>query len=256
MRPQVAERTGSGVFALEPPGEGRVGVDQPVLEIGGPYVPQGAEPALGDQLPCVRDRRHLAVVEADHRHLAAGPGPFRGLGHGLRLGDRVGERLLAQHVFAGLQGGDGDLRMAVAGRADVDELDVVPGDQGAPVCLRSRPAVPFGGGGDRRTVASADRGESRPHRQVEDVSRGAPPLGVGGAHERVSDHADPERRRRLCRRRRFGFLLRLFPTGHTGFLLVSRSVGAAGGSAPSWTADQLKPVGRYWSMLSLVTTAE
>lgn len=115
MRPEVAERTGSGMFALEPPGERRLRVDQPVLEVRGPYVPQGAEPAVGNQLPCVRDRRHLAVVEADHRHLAAGPGPFRGLGHGLRLGDRVGERLLAQHVFAGLQGGDGDLRMAVAG---------------------------------------------------------------------------------------------------------------------------------------------
>lgn len=160
MRPEVAERTGSGMFALEPPGERRLRVDQPVLEVRGPYVPQGAEPAVGNQLPCVRDRRHLAVVEADHRHLAAGPGPFRGLGHGLRLGDRVGERLLAQHVFAGLQGGDGDLRMAVAGGADVDELDVVPGDQGAPVGLRRRPAVPFGGGGDRRTVPSADRGES------------------------------------------------------------------------------------------------
>lgn len=209
-------------------------------------MPQRAEPAFLDHRAGVGEGGHLAVVEAHHRHLAAGRRPRRGLRHGLRLRDRVGERLLAEDVLARLQRGDGDLRVAVAGRADVDQLHVVPGDQGAPVGLRGRPAVPGGGGLDGRTVASADRGQSGSHRQVEDVSRGTPPLGVGGAHERVSDHADAERRRR---RRCLGLLLRFFPAGHAGFLLVGGSVAAA-------VRDQLKPVGRYWSMLSLVTTAE
>lgn len=250
MRPEVSQRTGSGVLALEPPGQRRLGVDQPVLEVGGPHVPQPAQPAVRDQCAGVRDGGHLAVVEAHDRHLTAGRGPLGGVRHGLRLGDRVGERLLAQHVLAGLQCGDRDLRMAVAGGADVHQLHVVPGDQGTPVGLRRRPAVTGGGGLDGRTVASADGGESGSHRQVEDMSDRAPPLGVGGAHERVPDHADPERRRRLlCRRRGLGLLLRLFPTGHAGFLLV-------GGSVSAVVRDQLKPVGRYWSMFSLVTTAE
>lgn len=176
MGAQVAECARAGAFPLQPPGERRFGVDEPVLEVGGANVPQGAEPPLGDQVPGVRDRGHPAVVEAHHGDLAAGRRALRGLGHRLGLGDRVGERLLAQHVLARLQGGDGDLGMAVAGGADVDELHIVPGDEGAPVGLRRRPAMTGGGRVDRGPVASADRGESRPHRQVEDVSRGAPAL--------------------------------------------------------------------------------
>src|SRR5919199_1242265 len=52
------------------------------------------------------------VVEADHRPHAAGGGRLRGAGHVLGLGDRVGERLLAQHVLAGLERGDRDLGVA------------------------------------------------------------------------------------------------------------------------------------------------
>lgn len=246
MRPQIPQRARSGAFALEPPGQRRLRIDEPVLEVGGPDVPQPPQPALLDHRAGVGEGGHLAVVEAHDRHLPAGRGPFRGLRHGLGLGDRVGERLLAQHVLARFEGGDGDLRVAVAGGADVDQLYVVPGDQRAPVGLRRRPPVPGGGGLDGRAVTSADRGQNRSHRHVEDVSRGAPPLGVGGAHERVSDHADAEcRRRRRCP----GLLLGLFPQGHADFLLVGGSVAAVGPA-------QLKPVGRYWSMLSFVTTAE
>ena len=90
--------------------------------------------------------------------------------------------------------GDGDLGVTVAGCADVDEVDVVPLDQHPPVGLGGGPAVPVGGPAHGVRVPSADRGEHRAAGQVEDASDGPPALGVGGAHEGVADHADPERR--------------------------------------------------------------
>lgn len=250
MRPEVSQGARAGVLALQPPGQRRQRVDEPVLEVGGSHVPQRTQPALGDQRARVGEGRHLAVVEADDRHLPAGRGAFGGRGHRLGLRDGVGEGLLAQHVLARLQSGDGDLRMTVARGADVDQVHVVPGDQGPPVRLRRGPSVTGGRGLDRGAVAAADRGESRSHRQVEDMARGTPALRVGGAHERVSDHADAQcRHLSVFRRRHPGLLLGLFSTGHADFLLVDGSVAAAG-------PDQLKPVGRYRSMLSLLTTAE
>ncbi|CAM5493400.1 hypothetical protein SNARM312S_02084 [Streptomyces narbonensis] len=65
--------------------------------------------------------------------------------------------------------------MAVARGADVDELDVVAGDQGAPVGFGGGPAVAAGGGRYGVWVASGDGGEDGAQRQVEDV-RGAPTL--------------------------------------------------------------------------------
>ena len=48
VRAQVAERPGAGRLPAQPPGERELRVDQPVLKVGHPHVPQGAEPALGD----------------------------------------------------------------------------------------------------------------------------------------------------------------------------------------------------------------
>jgi hypothetical protein len=125
---------------------------------------------------------------------------LRRLCHPLRLGDRVGERLLAQHVLARLQRRDGDLGVALAGGADVDELHVVACDQLPPVGLGRRPAQlvgrdPYGVG-----VPAADGRHPRSERQVEDPADGAPPLGVGRSHEGVADHSHAERWRRTALR--------------------------------------------------------
>ena len=135
MRADVAERAGARLRLVEPPRQRRLGVGDPVLEVLRAHVADLADPALGDQLPGQRDRRHPAVGEADHGAYAVGARLVGGGGHRLRLGDGVGQRLLAQHVLAGLEGRDGDLGVGVAGRADVDEVDVVAGDD-----LRASPS--------------------------------------------------------------------------------------------------------------------
>ena len=96
----VAERAGAGLGLVEPPRQRRLGVGDPVLEVLRPHVPDLADPALGDELAGQRDRRHPAVGEADHRAHAVRGRLLGGGGHRLRLGDRVGQRLLAQHVLA------------------------------------------------------------------------------------------------------------------------------------------------------------
>ncbi len=194
VRAEVAERAGAGVLPAQPPGQRELGVDQPVLKVRHPHVPQSAEPPLGHHPAGQRGRGHPAVVEADHRQLAALPGLFGGPDHGLGLLDGVREGLLAQDVLARGQRGDGYLGVAVARGADVDEVDVVPGDQRTPVGLGRRPAVPVGRRAHRGRVPAAHRGQHRAPGQVEDASHGAPALGVGGAHEGVADHADAQRR--------------------------------------------------------------
>src|SRR5690606_12937713 len=99
-----------------------------------------------------------------------------------------------------------------------------------------------------------DDGQFGTERQGEDAARGAPALGVGGAHEGVTDHADAQRG--LPRPVPFGRLRRCL----SDVLLVIGSGGGGarpvGWSGPWGGAAQLKPVDMYWSTFSLSTTAE
>jgi hypothetical protein len=110
--------------------------------------------------------------------------------HHLGLLDGVRERLLAQNVLAGLERGDGDLRVRVARRADVDKVHVVAAQEHPPVRLDRAPAQPLGGGPGGVRRAAAEGGHVDVVGQVEEAPRGAPRLGVRGAHEGVADHAD------------------------------------------------------------------
>ena len=192
VRAQVAQRTRACVLPLQPPGqrEGRVG--QPVLQVAGPDVPDLADPAAGDELAGQREGRDAAVVETHHGADPPGLGPGGRRRHGLGLGHRVGQRLLAQHVLARLQRGDGNLGVRVAGRAHVDQLHVVAFEQGAPVGFHPAEPVALRRHLRRRAVPAAQCGQHRTHRQVEGVRGGPPGLGVRRAHERVADHADAE----------------------------------------------------------------
>ncbi len=188
MRAQVAERARAGLLPAQPPGQREVRVDQPVLEVRHAHVPQPAQAALVDHPAGQGGGRHPAVVETDHRHLAACVRLFGRAFHRSCFLDGVGQGLLAQDVLAGGQGREGDLGVAVAGGADVDEVDVVPLDEGTPVGLGGSPAVPVGRRPYGVPVPAADRGLHRVQRQVEDAARGAPALRVGGAHEGVAHH--------------------------------------------------------------------
>ena len=95
-------------------------------------------------------------------------------------------------MLAGLQGGNGDLGVAVTGSADVDQVDVVPFDEAPPVGLVRGETEPLGRRAHRIRVAAGDRGQLGGERQVEESWGVAPGLSVGGAHEGVPHHADPQ----------------------------------------------------------------
>ena len=95
-------------------------------------------------------------------------------------------------MLAGLQGGDRDLGVAVAGGTDVDQVDVGAFDQAPPLGLGRGEAEPLGRGAHRLRVTAGDRGQFGGERQVEEPVGIAPGLGVGGAHEGVPHHADPQ----------------------------------------------------------------
>jgi hypothetical protein len=67
VRAEVAERAGPGPLGLHPPGHRRVRVGEPVLQVDGAEVAQGADAALLDEPPGQGERGDAAVVEAHHR---------------------------------------------------------------------------------------------------------------------------------------------------------------------------------------------
>ena len=97
-----------------------------------------------------------AIVETDHGQDAAGLRLAGGRGHGFGLGQGVGQRLLHEDVFARGERGDGDLGVHKAGGADVDDVDVVAGDDRPPVRGGFRPAVPGCGVGNPGSVPPDD----------------------------------------------------------------------------------------------------
>ncbi len=192
VRAEIAEHAGTGGLLAQPPGHRHSRIGQPVLEVRRPHLPHGADPALRHQPSGELERRHPPVVEADHRPLAA---LARGVGRGhhlLGLGDAVGHRLLDQHVLACFERGERDLAVGVAGRADVDHVDVVAGDRGAPVGLGIGPAEPGRGRLHRNGVPPDDHLLPDTCRVREERAHVAPGVGVGLAHEGVADDGDAE----------------------------------------------------------------
>ena len=192
MRAEVAEGAGPGTLGLHPPGHRRCGVGEPVLQVHGAQVAQGAEAAVGDQLPGEGERGDATVVEAHHGARPAGVGGVGGVVHRGGFGEGVRQGLFAQDVLARCQGGDRDRRVHVAGRGDVDQVDVVALDQRPPVRLGGGPAEAAGRRLRRRLVAAADSGEPRLDRNVEHPADRVPGERVGPAHERVAHHADAD----------------------------------------------------------------
>ena len=98
------------------------------------------------------DRRNPPVVEVDH---VDGAGLASGLQHLASLVEAVGERLLAEHVLAGFEGGQHHILVGVAGSGNIHQADIVAFDQRVIVGLDALPAQ-----ADRPRAAVASR--SRP----------------------------------------------------------------------------------------------
>ena len=94
-----------------------------------------AHAAVVDVLLDVLRDIHEAVVAHDHQQLA---GLFGGFLHGDRLFGADGVRLLAEDVLAVREGRDGDFRMEVVRRADIDAVDILPRDEIAVVRIDGR----------------------------------------------------------------------------------------------------------------------
>ena len=186
---EVAVRARAGDVTLEPPQQRGVG-PAPALEVRGAHVEQPSERALGHELVGEGDRRHASVVEPHEGPAHRGGGRRR---HRLGVGERAGERLLAGDVLAGLEGGDRLLGVDVVRRGDVDEVDVVGGDRGAPVGGRPGPAPAGGEGRQLVGVAGAHEVHRRRGIDVEEVAHVRPGVGVGAAHELGADEGDVDR---------------------------------------------------------------
>jgi hypothetical protein len=190
VRADVAERARPRLVLPQAPDQRELRVDDPVLQVGRAHMAHLSEPALLHEPARQRHRRHAPVVEADHAAHAALPRPLGRRDHRARLVHGVRERLLTEHVLAGVQRGDRDLGVRVAGRAYVDQLHVVATEQPLPVGFGAAPAQLGRGGLHGVGVAAADHSHVRVEREVEEPARRAPGLRVGRAHEGVADHAD------------------------------------------------------------------
>ena len=141
------------------------------------------------------------------------------------------ERLLAEHVLAGLGRRDRRLGVHDVRAAVVEEADRRVGDDVAPVGRPALVAVPVGGVGDRGLVPAGDGDEPRQERRrpgdMADVQEGAR---VRLAHERVAEHPDADLRdvagRRGHGRRYYGATRR----GETSGARLARC-------SPGWAYD-------------------
>ena len=129
VRADVAQRARAGHLPLQPPHQRELRVDDPVLQVDGADVPDRAEPAGGDELGHERHRRHPPVVEAAHRPRPRPPGRPAAAAIASASATVLASGFSHSTCLPAASAAMRDLGVAVARRADVDQVDVVPGDQ-------------------------------------------------------------------------------------------------------------------------------
>ena len=138
-----------------------------------------------DELLCQRDCWDPAVVVVNRvRHFCF----FNRVNHRLCFGDGSGQRLFAQHHFAGFGGGDRNVGVHVVGRANVNRVDVVASNQGFPVGFGGFVSPLVSEGGESFLVASTNGFEDglvlEIWKEVADPLEG---VGVGASHKAITD---------------------------------------------------------------------
>ncbi len=146
-----------------------------------------AEASFVEQLLQQDDRRYAAVVVPNH---VGNVGGFDCFHHRFRFRPGAPERLFAKHHFSRLGGGNGDLRMGIVGAGDIDQVDIVPLHQDAPICFHGLIAPVFGESFHALRIARANRLEHRLVRYVEKAGRLQERVGVSAPHEAVSNQAN------------------------------------------------------------------
>ena len=192
---QVAGHSGASCSGVQTP-QGRstlweVGIDGPVLEEVGSVVEDLAQAAFVDQLFGQCHGRHAAIVVPDGVQNA---GRFDGFDHLVAFGCVHRKWLFAEDHLAGLGGGDGDLGVAVVGRADINGVDILALNQLAPIGLDRLIAPLVGKGLGAFGAAATDGLQNGPVSQFgEEVVHTLVAVGVRPAHEAVADQADVQR---------------------------------------------------------------
>jgi hypothetical protein len=196
VRIDVAVGAAAADALLQAPDERELRVGRPVLSVAGAVMINPADGAFIDHLLGLGDGGDAAVIVADH---VDDLGLFDRGDHLFGLLDGEGEGLFAQDMFAGAGRGDGDLGMGIVGRGDVHDIDVGGIDDVAPVGAGVLPAELGTGGFDGVGVASADGVHFHAGLEREEAGGLAPSIGVGLAHEAVTDHSDTESLRHMQR---------------------------------------------------------
>ncbi len=191
---EVAGHPGSGSSGIEAPEAfttlREIGADGPVLQEVGAVVEDLAELAGVDDFLGEGDGRDATIVVPDR---VGDAGIFDRIHHWRTLLGGAGQRFLAEDHLAGLGGGDRDGSVGVVGRADVDGVDVVAGNEGFPVSFDRLEAPLAGEGLGTFLIAGADGLEDRAVCEVgEEVVDALVSVGVGAAHEAVTDEANVE----------------------------------------------------------------
>ena len=184
---EVTVGAAAGNFFAEAPDEGDFGAG-PVLEVVGADVVDAAEAAFFDELVGEGDGGDAAVGVPDERFALFGF--FGGVAHLAGVAQGGGKGLFAGDVFAGFEGGEGDVEVLVVGGGDVDEVDVRIGDGVFPVCGCVLPAPAGFEGFEGCGVAGADGVHDGVAGEVEEFRGFEEGVAVGAAHEFLADEAD------------------------------------------------------------------
>ena len=208
VREQVARHAGTGGGGVEAPETraalGQLGGDRPILEEVGAVVEHAAQLAGGHDVLRERHGGEETVVIPDEvreaRLLDCGD-------HLLALLAVEGEGLFAEDHLAVLDALQGDLGVRVVRGADVDGVDVGARDHLAPIRFVGGVAPLLGEVLDLGFVAAADGladdvvagGQLVLREEVTDLRVG---VGVGAAHEAVTDETDANGFRHMFRSKR------------------------------------------------------
>ena len=193
---QVAGHAGAGHLGVQPPQRHaalrHLGRDGIVLVVHGAVVEGPPHAAFVDDLPGQRHGGHAAIVERHH----VGHARLLDRGHHLLpLGGADRQRLLADDHFAGGGRGQDDVVVQHVGHANVDQLDVRPRDELAPIEFH-RLVAPDPGEFFQLVFFLDSGAAGLQHRLVlarEEVADLQIGVGMGAAHEAAADHADIQR---------------------------------------------------------------
>ncbi len=169
------------------PGQRKLGVHDPVLQIRAAPVEDAANGALVNQPLGEHDGGEAAVVVIQVMNNA---GLCRRVIHGFGIRHGDGEGLFAEDVLARFSRGNGDFPVQIGGHRDIHNVDVGAVNHSAPVGCRLLPTPAFGKCLEVRLVLAACNLEYGPDAHVKKVGRVEPGVAVRLAHKLGADDCD------------------------------------------------------------------